>query len=101
MFIVPISQLPSIQTVGEAQNAVNSAQKPGVPFADVLSDAMQNMQETQAVSQQDAYELAMGTSDDLHTVAIHSQQAAAAMDLAVQLTTRAVAAYKEVLQMQV
>lgn len=73
----------------------------GIPFADVLGDAINNARETQAVSNNDAYELAMGTSDNLAAVMINSAKAATAVEMAVQLTNRAVSAYKEIMQMQV
>lgn len=99
MFIVPISPMPLIGAPAEkmTQNPDGS----GIPFADILSSAMQNARETQAVSQQDAYNLAMGEMDDLHTMMINSSKAATAMEFTVELTGRAVNAYNEILRMQV
>lgn len=62
---------------------------------------MKNLQETRKISDQDAYDLAMGRSDDLAAIAIHSAQATTALELTVQIASRAVSAYKEILQMQV
>lgn len=102
MFIVPISRMPSISDI-TALPSVQPPQQGGgtVPFADILAEALQNTRETQAVSQQDAYNLAMGQMDDLHTLQINSQKAAAAMEFTVELTTRAVNAYNEIMRMQV
>lgn len=59
------------------------------------------MQETQEVSRQDAYNLAMGRSDDLHSVMIHATQASTALKMTVELTSRVVNAYKEIMQTQI
>lgn len=100
MNMIPISGIsPMSPLFGEEKKAVEK--QSGVPFADILKESMQNLQEAQAVSQQDAYDLAMGQSDDLHTIAIHSAQATAALELTVQVASRAVTAYKEILQMQI
>lgn len=99
MFIVPISQMPSLSAEPLQQTQKIAGSK--VPFADVLADAVQNMQETQAVAQADSYRLAMGEADDLHTIMINSAKATTAMEFTVELTTRAVSAYNEILRMQV
>lgn len=101
MFIVPISQMSSISELQKQTSDMQSSAGNNMPFADVLQDAVQTMQETQEVSHQDAYDLAMGHSDDLHTVMIHSAQASTALKLTVELTTRAVNAYKEIMQVQI
>ena len=99
MFIIPISQMPPI---GFSDSKVtNTPDSTGIPFANILSDAIQNAKETQAISQQDAYNLAMGEMDDLHTMMINSSKATAAMEFTVELTGRAVSAYNEILRMQV
>lgn len=102
MFIVPISKLPSIGSLEQLGQVQPPEQKgTSVPFADVLSEAMQATLETKAQSEADAFDLAMGNMDDLHTMQINSAKAAAAMEFTVELTTRAVNAYNEVMRMQV
>lgn len=73
----------------------------GIPFANILADAVKTTREAQAVSNADAYNLSMGQSDDLTSIMINSNKASTALDMTVQLTTRAVNAYKEVMQMQI
>lgn len=103
MFIVPISKMPSIGSIEQLTQVQKTEPQGGttIPFADVLSGAMDAMKETQAQSQQDSYNLAMGTMDDLHTMKINSEKAAAAMELTVELTTRAINVYNEIMRMQV
>lgn len=102
MFIVPISQMPTISSLGGQQKvSENSNPNAAIPFADVFKSVLEDVKSTQAVSEQDAYNLSMGKADDLHTIKIHSEQAATAIELTVQLTSKAVNAYKEIMQIQV
>lgn len=102
MYIVPLSHLPSITPLEQTQKTTPAAAAgSSVPvFGDILKDAMQNMQETQAASKQDSYNLALGNTDDLHTIQINSMKASAAVELTAGLTSRAINAYKEILQTQ-
>jgi len=98
--IVPISQTAPLFEKGSTSSAEGEGLS-GLPFADILRESMDQMMETQKVSNQDAYDLAMGNTDDIASVMIHSAQATAAMEMTVQLASRAVSAYKEILQMQI
>lgn len=101
MFIVPISQMSSFAELQKQTSDIQPTASTNMPFEDVLKDTVKTMQETQQVSRQDAYDLSMGQSDDLHSVMIHSAQASTALKLTVELTTRAVNAYKEIMQVQI
>jgi flagellar hook-basal body complex protein FliE len=72
-----------------------------VPFADVLGQAMRDVVETQKSTAQDAYDLVMGTGDDLHNIMIRNAMETAAVETAVELTSRVVSVYKEIMQMQI
>lgn len=103
MNIIPITKMPSITSLEQLQQVQMPPQDSGstIPFADILSEAMDTVKETQAISQQDAYNLAIGNMDDLHTMQINSSKATTAMEFTVELTTRAVSAYNEIMRMQV
>lgn len=101
MFIVPLSGMAPLQSVAQPKEAAASASTAGVPFADVLSNAMRNMQQTQTVSEQDAYELALGQTDDLHTLQINSVKSMAAVEMAVGATSRVLSAYNEIMRLQI
>ncbi len=102
MFIVPISQMPSIESIsGVASTQQADTNESSVPFADVFKSIIEQQQEAQAISQQDAVDLAFGNVDDLHTVTINSERSAAAIELTVQMTSRALAAYNEIIRMQI
>lgn len=100
MFIVPLSGLEPLQSV--TQPKVPAAQGgASMPFADSLANAMRNLEETQTVSKQDAYNLALGQTDDLHTMQINSAKSMAAVEMAAGVTSRVLSAYNEVMRMQI
>ena len=95
MYIVPLSNLPTVQSGSAGET---SAQSGGLPFREVMQQAVQSLQQAAA---QDTYDLAYGNSADLHTIMIHSAMETTAVETVVQLTSRAVSAYKEIMQMQI
>ena len=102
MFIVPISQMPSIGSISTPNGATQqNIEGSGSSFGKIFEQAIQHVRETQEVSDQYAYDLAMGNTDDLHNISIASAKASAAMELTVQLTSRAVNAYNEIIRMQI
>lgn len=101
MVIVPITPLNSILSLSEVQKEGQSGAAVGLPFADVLKNAIQTMEETQAISQQDSIDVALGRTDDLHTVQINSAKAEAAVSLATGLTSKALSVYNEIIRMQI
>ena len=72
-----------------------------VPFADVLKDAVSNYTDIKAVTDTESQNLALGNVDNLAQLQIDSMKAQAALSTTVQLTSRVVTAYKEIMQMQV
>ncbi len=72
-----------------------------VPFQSVLDDAISQVIEAEAVSAADNIRLATGNVDDLAQIQINSQKATALLQTTVQLTSRVISAYKEIIQMQV
>ena len=100
MTIIPITRMGPIEGL-EQGTAGNTAAAGNTSFSDVLRDAVRSLQETQAASQADGYNLAMGNLDNLGALMLNSSKAEAALTLAVQMTNRVVNAYKEIMQMQV
>ena len=91
MYIVPLSNLPTVQSGSAGET---SAQSGGLPFREVMQQAVQSLQESQQAAAQDTYDLA-------YTIMIHSAMETTAVETVVQLTSRAVSAYKEIMQMQI
>lgn len=105
MYIVPITSLTSIAPLAPLESAKPAElEKTGgssVPFADVLKDAIRNVQDTQQVTQADSMKLALGQTDDLHTVQINSMKAEAAINFTAGLTSKVISAYNEILRIQI
>jgi len=100
MYIVPLSTLPALQPLGEPGGEVKE-QQGKQSFASIIQDAMDTLKTTQEQAAADSYDLAMGDVTSLHTMMINSAMEATAVETAVQLTSRAVSAYKEIMQMQI
>ena len=100
MYIIPISQLPSVTP--DTQNAKSpEGASAGASFESLLKSAIHNLEEVQNVTDQDSVALALGQSDDLHSIQINTMKATAAIELAASVTSKALSAYKEVLSMQI
>ncbi len=97
MFIVPITPL-NLST--EIKPSVNINETENSGFQDIFKDMIQQTQETQSIANQDSYDLAMGNTDDLHNVMINAEKAAIALELTVQVTSKAISAYNEIMRMQ-
>lgn len=107
MFIVPITPMMTSPIQSPEQSKITTAgslpttTKSSLPFADIFQQAISNVKELNEIANQDAYDLAMGNADDLHTIMINSAKAATALELTVQLTSKAVSAYNEIMKMQI
>lgn len=101
MFIVPLSTLPSIFPEQPSLEAQQSGLLSNIPFANVLSDAIENLEKVQAVSEQDSYNLARGKTDDLHTMMINSLKTSTAVNFTTALAGRAISTYSEIMRMTV
>ncbi|MCP3031190.1 flagellar hook-basal body complex protein FliE [Halobacillus sp. A1] len=100
MNITPISN-DQIQ-VPMAQNAKDiSPGEAHSKFADNLKLAIENVNQTQGVSNDMTKALANGEIDDLHEVMIASEKASVTMQTTVEMRNKVVEAYKEIMRMQV
>ncbi|MGD9560509.1 MAG: flagellar hook-basal body complex protein FliE [Oscillospiraceae bacterium] len=102
-FIVPLSNLPTISSITDVKGRPGTGGEAltDLPFADVLQNALQNVAGTGEVSQGNMYSLAMGGTDDLHTGAVDAVKYATAVSFASSLTSSAIRAYNQLMQMQV
>lgn len=99
MFIVPISELQPI--ISGTQNGKPSGQSDlGAPFDRILKNAIQNLDDLQKISDKDAADLALGSTDDLHTVQINTMKATAAIELTAGITSKVLSAYQQIINMQ-
>lgn len=99
MFIVPIQPMKPME-FSQSSQTINPAAKEG-SFHHVLNNAMTALDETQKNSRQDAYQLALGNVDNLGEVMINTLKAESMIQTTVQVTSRAISAYKEIMQIQI
>ena len=103
MYIVPIPQMSSLSTLESVTQNSGDTQASGakLPFSEVIKDAYSNLSELSETASNDAFNLALGQTDDLHTIMINAEKAAVALELTVQLTAKALNAYNEIMRMQI
>ena len=70
-------------------------------FGDTLRSKIQNVKDLEQKSLASAYDISMGNTEDIESAMIDATKASVAIETAVQVTTRAVNAYKEIIQMQI
>ena len=93
--IVPVSSvIPSIATPS-AQSAGGS------PFQNVLADAIQKVEAFQTNADQSVNRFLSGEGEELHQVALKTQQADLSFQLFIQVRNKVVSAYQEVMRMQI
>jgi flagellar hook-basal body complex protein FliE len=103
MFIVPLSSninTNSINSIGSNSEkaAGSSGDSSGLGFREIFQEVVNNAEETEAVTQTDAYKLSIGETDDLHTMMINSAKADIALETMVQLRNKFLDAYSEIMR---
>ena len=101
MYLVPLSNLPSIQGPDPESQKKILSQEGGQSFASIMQEAIDTLQQAQQAAAAGSYNLAMGDISSLHSLMINSTMEATAVETVVQLTSRAVSTYKEIMQMQI
>lgn len=77
------------------------ATKAGAGFSQALSEAINQLDQTEAASQQQTMALLTGQDESIHQVMIESEKAQLALSLAIQVRNKVLEAYKEMMQMQI
>jgi flagellar hook-basal body complex protein FliE len=80
--------------------ATTSTQGVGSDFATALSNGIENLQATQAKSDDLAVKAATGDLQDLHSYTIAATEASLATSLTVAVRDKAVAAFTEIMRLQ-
>ena len=105
MFIVPLTQMDGTENLKSIMSVGNTDKKDlkdeVQSFGDVLKDKIQNVKDLESASLESAYAVSTGASNDIEGAMLDSAKASTAIEMTVQLTTRAVNAYKEIMSMQV
>lgn len=103
MFIIPISSNINTSSINsfisnseKSVNAADSGNGPG--FRELFQDVIENVEETEAVTEMDAYKLSVGEMDDMHTMIINAAKADIALQTMVQLRNKFLDAYSEIMR---
>lgn len=103
MFIVPMSSIintdgiKSLSSNTDKSNNI-SGESSGLGFKEVFQDVIKNVEETEAATQMDAYNLSIGNADDLHTMIINAAKADVALQTMVQLRNKFLEAHSEIMR---
>jgi len=92
--MTPLGELSGLKTMHN-EPETNSNE---LPFKEIFTTAIKNMQETETTSNNNSTLLALGDVDDLHTIGIDATKAYLAERLVVELRNRAMEAYSEIMR---
>lgn len=94
--IAPIASVISSITAPKAATAAEAT-----PFQSVLFDAIQKVETFQASAEASVNRFLSGEGEELHQVALKTQQADLSFQLFMQARNKIVSAYQEVMRMQI
>lgn len=102
MFIVPMTSIiggSSISAITGNSGNTTAAADTGAAgdFKNVLQDAINTVEKTEAQTKVDAYNLSIGNMDDMHTMMINSAKADVALQTMVQLRNKVLESYQTVM----
>ena len=75
-----------------------SGESSGLGFKKIFQDVVKNVEDTEAVTKMDAYNLSIGNMDDLHTMIINAAKADVALQTMVQLRNKFLDANSEIMR---
>jgi flagellar hook-basal body complex protein FliE len=90
----------SLTTAAGAATSAASASGPS-PFANVLNQAIQQVESFQTNASDSVNRFLSGEGEEIHKVALATQQADLSFQLFMQVRNKVIAAYQQVMQMQV
>ena len=93
--IRPITEIE----IPAAVEPLSGGEKAG-PFAEALADAIGRVEDYRVKADQSVSRFLMGEDEELHKVAMATQQAELSFDLFLQVKNKVVQAYQEVMRMQ-
>jgi flagellar hook-basal body complex protein FliE len=94
---LPISSIGSIPMPSTLASTASSGSG---EFQNVLTSTIDNLQSLQNNADSTAQKFMTGENEEVHTVALAGQQAELAFELGLQVRNKVVAAYQEVMKMQ-
>lgn len=98
MKVAPINTTEILNIINNNSIKTNQTEDNFIPFADMLSEAIQNVVETDQKVQEDAIKIAAGDTDALHTLTINMAKADLAIQTLIQVRNKALDAYNEIMR---
>ncbi|ACB61332.1 MULTISPECIES: flagellar hook-basal body complex protein FliE [Exiguobacterium] len=92
-----IQPIQSMQMVLPSQSVAKTTPS---DFSEVLSQAMNGLNDAQQASSQARVDLATGKTTDLHNIMIKTEEASLSMQLAIEVRNKGIEAYQEMMRMQ-
>jgi flagellar hook-basal body complex protein FliE len=89
----PLAPLPNLAAAGTSLNA-------GPSFGTLLAGAIGRTDQVQQNAQSSIDKFLSGEDEEVHKVALATQQASLSLDLFLQVRNKVVSAYQEVMRMQ-
>jgi flagellar hook-basal body complex protein FliE len=95
-----LSPLTPVTEAGRTSVSANAGAADGVSFGDILKEALQEVNEAQHVSEQEARNLMTGETTDMHTAILAVQKADVSFQMMMAVRSKLIDAYREVMRMQ-
>jgi len=103
----PLQNLPSLPPLSPLSGSSKSGQgtdaqgaEGGVAFGDLLKQALQEVNQASAQSEDEARNLMTGESADMHTAMLAVQKADLSFQMMMAVRSKLIDAYREVMRMQ-
>lgn len=101
MFIIPVTRMEGVVDLTDLKKDSTVKAVPEKRFDSVLKEAVREADQAIKDTQIMDMKLASGQVDNLHTALIQAEKTAAAVEFTIQITTKAVNAYNQIMGMQV
>jgi flagellar hook-basal body complex protein FliE len=95
-----LSALKPVTGPGAAAGSSAAGEAGGPQFSDLLTQALQEVNDAQAHSEQEARNLISGNATDMHSAILAVQQADVSFQMMMAVRSKLVDAYRAVMQMQ-
>lgn len=93
-------KVPRVSDLVSVDNVVDNKLKQG-DFSSLLKQSLEELNESQQVSDKALADMASGQVEDLHQAAIAIGKAETSMKLMLEVRNKAISAYKEILRTQI
>jgi len=100
--LLNLNQLPALTPLSGTSGAAPASQEgpDGSNFGDLLKQALQEVNDAQSSSEQEARNLMSGDATDMHTAILAVQKADVSFQMMMAVRSKLVDAYRAVMQMQ-